>query len=156
MSTLPPPALSASMFRGIGEGPGEYPVLPHRPLGGWRRWVFPSLWLVYLGQTIAGVHQHSDGAAAVIGYAIVGVFAVCYFFAIPTAWTGNHTRYWTLYATCVALTVAEAFIAGNSAFVFCVYLSVLTVISFGRYALPVIAVLAGVSLLGSKITGTGS
>ena len=156
MSSIPPPSLNAALFRGIGDGAGDYPDIPQRPMGGWRRWVFPSLWLVYLGQTVAGVHDNSRGAAAVTGYAIVGVFAVCYFLAIPTAWTGNHARYWTLYATCVALTVAEAFFAGNTAFVFCVYLSVLTVISFGKYALPVVVALAVVSLFASRITGTGS
>ncbi|HLY34275.1 MAG TPA: histidine kinase, partial [Jatrophihabitantaceae bacterium] len=44
----------------------------------------------------------------------------------------------------------------NSAFVFCVYVSVLTVISFGRYAAPGVVALALVSLFGSKITGSGS
>ncbi|HJQ44367.1 MAG TPA: sensor histidine kinase [Jatrophihabitantaceae bacterium] len=156
MTNLPPPSLNAAMFRAVGDVGGDYPDIPQRPMGGWRRWVFPSLWLVYLGQTVAGVHDNSSGAAAVAGYAIVGVFAVCYFLAIPTAWTGNHVRYWSLYGTCVALTVAEAFFAGNAAFVFCVYLSVLTVISFGKYSLPVIVALAAVSLFGSKITGSGS
>ena len=136
--------------------PGEA-IAPRPQLGtGWRRWVFPSIWLVYLGQTVGGVHDNSSGVAAVVGYAIVGAFAVCYMFAIPTAWTNNKRRYWALYLTCAALTVAEAFFAGNSAFTFNIYLAVLTVVALGRYGVPVIGVLSVVALFGSKITGSGS
>lgn len=157
MSDRPPlPSISFALLREAERSPGDYPAIPPRPHGGWRRWVFPSLWLVYLGQTVAGVHDHSHGAAAVVGYVIVAAFGVCYVLAIPTAWTGNRTRYWALYITTVALTVAEAFFAGNAAFVFCIYLAVLTVVSFGRYTWPAIVALALVSLFGSKITGTGS
>jgi two-component system sensor histidine kinase DesK len=132
-------------------------IAPRPRLGtGWRRWVFPSIWLVYLGQTVGGVHDNSTGAAAVAGYAIVGAFALCYVFAIPTAWTDNKRRYWALYLTCGALTVAEAFFAGNTAFTFNIYLAVLSVVALGRYAMPVVAVLAAVALFGSKITGSGS
>jgi two-component system sensor histidine kinase DesK len=156
MSNLPPPLLQKSLLAGLAEANADYPDVPVRPLGGWRRWVFPALWLVYLGQTVAGVHDRSSGAAAVVGYAIVVVFAACYFLALPTAWTGDNRRYWILYVACIALTVAEMFFAGNTAFVFCVYLAVLTVVSFGKYAVPVVAALALVSLFGSKITGSGS
>jgi two-component system sensor histidine kinase DesK len=148
MPETPPPSVNFTMLRAAQQGGADYPSIPARPFNGWRRWVFPSLWLVYLGQVVSGVHEHSSGAAAVVGYAIVVMFAAAYLVAIPTAWTGNQRRYWTLYLTCIALTVVEAFFARNSAFVFCVYVSVLTVISFGRYAAPGVAALALVSLFG--------
>ncbi|HEU5265771.1 MAG TPA: hypothetical protein VFU35_03680, partial [Jatrophihabitans sp.] len=50
---------------------------------GWQRYVFPSVWLVYLAQTVSGVHEHSSGAAAVVGYLIVVAFAVGYLAALP-------------------------------------------------------------------------
>jgi len=156
MTDQPPPSINFALLRASQAQPGDYSGIPARPFNGWRRWIFPSLWLVYLGQTVSGVHEHSTGAAAVVGYLIVVLFAACYLVAIPTAWTGNRRRYWMLYLSCIGLTVIEPFFASNAAFVFCVYLSVLTVVSFGRYALPAIVTLALVSLFGSKITGSGS
>lgn len=64
--------------------------------GGWRRWVFPGLWLVYLAQTVAGVHKNSTGLAAVVGYLIVAVFAACYLAAVSSGWEGRQGRFWWL------------------------------------------------------------
>jgi two-component system sensor histidine kinase DesK len=152
MNELPSQSMSWVMLRTSAVRDGRYPEIPQRP-GGWRRWVFPSIWLVYLGQTAGRVHDHSSGAAAAAGYAIIVAFGLTYLFAIPTAWTGNMRRYWALYGTGVALTVAEAFFARNGAFVFCIYLAVLTVASMSRFAIPGVVVLGGVALFGSKITG---
>jgi two-component system, NarL family, sensor histidine kinase DesK len=111
-------------------------------MGGWRRWTFPSIWLVYLAQTVAGVHTHSTGAAAVAGYAIVGAFALTYIIAIGTRWADNNDRiFWLVYGIAIALTIVETFFAHEDAFVFCVYLAVLTVAGVKRFMPHVIGVM---------------
>jgi two-component system, NarL family, sensor histidine kinase DesK len=109
---------------------------------GWRRYFFPAFWLVYLGQTAAGVGKHSSGAAAVVGYVIIVAFAACYLAALPMAWDRRIVRtFWALFGLAVALTVAEGFFAGPDALVFGVYLAVLTVASRERAAVPMVVVL---------------
>lgn len=62
-----------------------------------------------LAETVGGVHTHSDGVAAVVGYLLVAAFAACYLIALPAGWTGRSRRYRRLYLACVAFTVAECF-----------------------------------------------
>jgi two-component system sensor histidine kinase DesK len=126
-------------------------MLPHgdeRRMGrhmwrpGWQRYFFPGLWLVYVAQTVDGVHKHSQGAAAVTGYAIAATFCAAYLFALPSAWTGEQRRFRVIYAGCYVLTIAEAFFAHQDAFVLCVYLAVLTVAGLKRYATPIVVAMA--------------
>ncbi len=125
--------------------PGEAHVMgKHMWQHGWQRYFFPGLWLIYVAQTIDGVHQHSTGAAAVAGYAIAGAFCVAYLLALPSAWTGERRRFTVIYATCYVLTFVETFFARQDAFVFCVYIAVLTVAGFRRYALPIVVAMAAV------------
>jgi two-component system, NarL family, sensor histidine kinase DesK len=108
---------------------------------GWRRYVFPGIWLIYLAQTASGVSKHSSGWAEIVGYAIIAAFCLAYVLALPAAWSGNSRRFWTLYVTMVVLTGVETIFAHEDALVMCIYIAVLTVGGFGRYALLGIAVL---------------
>ena len=93
---------------------------------GWRRFVFPGIWLVYLGQTAHGVSVHSSGAAEVVGYAIIGLFCVCYILGLPAVWSGRRRLFWTLYLAMYLLTGFAAVFAHQDAFVMCMYLAVMT------------------------------
>src|SRR4051794_15274119 len=108
---------------------------------GWRRFVFPGIWLVYLGQTAAGVGKHSSGAAAAVGYAIVGIFCVCYLQALHASWADERQRYWVLFGAMVALCAVETLLAHEDAFVMCIYIGVLAMGAMTRYAWAVIALL---------------
>ena len=119
--------------------------------GGWRRWAFPGIWLVYLAQTVSGVHDHSSGVRAVIGYVIVAAFAVCYLLAISSGWEQRMDRFWWLYGLAFVLTGIEAFFAHDDAFVFFVYVAVLTVAALRRYAPPVIGAMTVITLVAPKL-----
>jgi two-component system sensor histidine kinase DesK len=110
---------------------------------------------VYLGQTVDGVSRHSHGAAAVVGYVIVGAFAVTYLVALQIAW-GTASRFWPLFGLAVALTVAETFFAADDALVFCVYVSVLTIAARRNVAIPlVIGLVIGTALAPRFVPGWG-
>jgi two-component system sensor histidine kinase DesK len=113
--------------------------------GGWRRYFFPAFWLVYLGQAVDGVAHHAHGVGAVVGYVLVVAFAATYLAALPMGWGREPRPFWALYGLAVAITVGEAFFARADALVFCVYLAVLTIAARGRYAVPAIVVMAGLS-----------
>jgi two-component system sensor histidine kinase DesK len=124
-------------------GPMIQGALPPGWRGGWRRYVFPSIWLAYLAQTVSGVHQYSHGWAAVLGYALVVAFAGCYLAGLTYVWAGRPARYWAMYVAMSLLCAAEAPLAHQDAFVMFAYLAVVTVGLLRRYALPVIVALAG-------------
>jgi two-component system sensor histidine kinase DesK len=119
--------------------------------GGWRRWAFPGIWLIYLAQTVAGVHKYSAGVGAIAGYVIVGAFAICYVIAIGTRWNDQTRLFWQMYSAAIALTVAETFFAHEDALVFCVYLAVLTVAGLGRFMPHVIGVMVIVALFAPRL-----
>ncbi|HET6876214.1 MAG TPA: sensor histidine kinase [Jatrophihabitans sp.] len=106
---------------------------------GWRRYVFPGLWLIYLGQTAGGVGKHAHGAGAVAGYVVIGVFAVVYLVALPMGWGRDLGAFWFLYGFAFVLTAIECVFAHQDALVFCVYLAVLTIASCVRVAPLIVA-----------------
>jgi two-component system sensor histidine kinase DesK len=123
--------------------------------GGWRRWAFPGIWLIYLAQTVGGVHDHSSGAAEVVGYIVVVAFACCYLGSIGSGWAQRMTRFWWLYGTSFVLTAIEALFARDDAFVFFVYIAVLTVAGLRQYAPIVIGSMMLLTLFAPKLFGWG-
>jgi two-component system, NarL family, sensor histidine kinase DesK len=105
---------------------------------GWRRVVFPGIFLVYLVQVVGAVADDSRGAAAVAGYAIVVGFSACYLFVIPAVWQATDRRFWRLYAVLVALSAAELPFAHADAFVMCVFIVVVTVARLGAASAPIV------------------
>lgn len=112
---------------------------------GWRRFVFPAFWLIYLSQTVDAVHRRATGVTAVLGYVLVGLFAIGYAFAFQAGMQRRLRTFWTLYAIGLVMTLVEAFIAHEDAFVFLVYLGVLTMASKRRWALAVVFGFAAVA-----------
>jgi two-component system sensor histidine kinase DesK len=147
----------------------DYAGVRHRALGGpagvrrggragFMRYVFPGLWLIYLGQTVSGVDKHSHGAAAAAGYTIIGAFVVLYLVALPAAWSDNKPRSWTLYVIAWLLFAAELPFAHEDATVFCVYIAVLTVgiigLSNRERLFPLLAMLAIAATFGPTVVGS--
>jgi two-component system sensor histidine kinase DesK len=109
---------------------------------GWRSLVFPGVFLLYLAQTAHGIGQHSNGAAAVVGWAALVAFCAAYVGAMRARWAGRLDRFWALYVAMLVLLVVEVPIAHEDAFVMCVYLGVLVISAAGPRAIPVIVGLA--------------
>ena len=148
MSIAPPPEVA---------GGSEACSPPARIWGSsWPRYVFPGIWLVYLGQTVSGVSKHSSGVAAVAGYVIIAVFAVAYLLALPSSWRKDRRLFWSLYAITVALMVAECFFARADAFVFATYIAVLTVAARAQWSLSANATLGvATTFLPAALPGWG-
>jgi two-component system, NarL family, sensor histidine kinase DesK len=106
---------------------------------GWRGVVFPGVFCAYLISVVSAVHEYSHGAAAVGGYAIVGVFVVAYLSLVPGSRPVSGRQFWSVFAALAALTAAEVQLARASAFVMCVFLATILVARLGVYALPVVA-----------------
>jgi two-component system sensor histidine kinase DesK len=113
----------------------------------WRRWVFPSFWLVYLGQTLAGIGKHSDGLVSLAGILILVAFCVAYLAALPLGWQNNQRRLIWFIVGMVALTAVEAVIAHEDAFVMCVFIGVLCMAGLGRWAFPTMGALTVITVV---------
>jgi two-component system sensor histidine kinase DesK len=114
---------------------------------GRRRLIFPAIFLAYLLQTVNGVDQHSHGAWAIVGYAVLACFGACYLATLPAVWTGADRRFWFLYAAMVVLTGAEIAIAHEDAFVMFIYIAIVGIAYGARWALPAAAAFAAVALV---------
>ncbi|MFZ0664409.1 MAG: sensor histidine kinase [Acidimicrobiales bacterium] len=105
---------------------------------GWRRLILPIALSVYLLYGINAVTDHSRGAGAVAGYTIIGVFCICWVVILNLSYSETSKSFWPLYATFVALFIAELPFAHQEAFIMCTYISVVTVIRLGLRAVPVV------------------
>jgi two-component system sensor histidine kinase DesK len=110
---------------------------------GWRRFIFPGIWLVYLLQTASGVSKHSSGVAAIAGYVLIVVFCAVYLRVLPEIWRGNRRAFWTCWSALVIICAVETQFAHQDAFVMCVFIGVISVGGIAlRAALPLLAVMA--------------
>ena len=114
---------------------------------GWRRAVFPGVFLVYLISVVGAVHHYSRGGALIAGCVIVGLFIAGYLFAVCCAPVIGGRRFWPLFAVLASLTVAELPFARAGTFVMCVYLAVLLVSERGGRAAPAVIVMTLASVL---------
>jgi two-component system, NarL family, sensor histidine kinase DesK len=113
---------------------------------GWRRAVFPGVFLVYLAEVVGGVASYSKGLRALAGYVVVLAFAVCYLFAVNESWTAKR-RFWTLYGALLVLCAVEVPLARADAFVMLVFLVVVTVTRLGGRSAPIVIAFALTSVL---------
>ncbi|MEU0534810.1 sensor histidine kinase [Amycolatopsis tolypomycina] len=110
---------------------------------GWRLRLLDAGLLVYPGVTVAGVLQHSDGAAAVAGCVVVGAFAVAYLLAAAAADRRATRLFWLLVGACAALfALAIPFANADAFFLAAVVLSVAVPRLPRRVALVLVAAAA--------------
>jgi two-component system sensor histidine kinase DesK len=121
--------------------PDEWAAAQQRWARGWRKIVFPGIFLLYLIETVSAVADHNSGAALIAGIALVAVFCGCYFLVLPAVWQPSSRQYWALLAVMVALWLAEVPFARADASVMCVFIVVAAVARFGGRAAPAVVVL---------------
>jgi two-component system, NarL family, sensor histidine kinase DesK len=113
---------------------------------GWRRVVFPGVFLVYLAGVVSGVLQHARGAGVIAGCAIVGLFAAGYLSVAVGSFRGGR-RFWQVFAVLAVLTAAELPFARADSLIMCAFLTVLLVAALGARAAPAVAGLTLASLV---------
>ena len=114
--------------------------------GGWRRYLFPGLWLAYLMNTAGGVSTYSHGWLAGIGYALLVVFGFAYLATLAVAWSNRRRLFWAGYVGMLAICLIEVGLARDTAFVMLIFLTVLTVGQLRTYALPVVALYTAIAV----------
>ena len=109
---------------------------------GWRRFLTPAVFLLYLLYVIPSVSENQHGASAIAGDAIVAAFALVFLAIVQVGLDAPPRRFWPLYGVMFALFLAELPLARDAAFVCCLYITAITVGRLGVRSLPVVAALA--------------
>lgn len=120
---------------------------------GWRRTVFPAVFLVYLAETAGAVAQYNGTAGEVAGFLVLAVFCASYVVALSRdTFTARAPTFWAIFAVQVACLAAELPLAHGAAFVMAVFIVVLAVGRLHARAAPVVvAFTAGAVLLPSAV-----
>ncbi|HKS98487.1 MAG TPA: sensor histidine kinase [Rugosimonospora sp.] len=111
---------------------------------GWRRYLFPGVWLAYLADPAGAVQQYQTGWARVAGYAIIVVFAACYLVAL-SQWEGPRSWRRLAFPAMWLLAAAGVPFARERAFVMCIFLTVLSIARWRRRSLPIVVALTAVA-----------
>ncbi len=114
---------------------------------GRRRFVVPTVFLVYLLYVAGGVAHYNDGAAVILGEVILVAFAACYLVVIAGGPDAGARRFWIPCSICFALFLVELPFAQAGAFVMCLYLTAVLVARIGTRVAPIVLALALASLL---------
>ncbi|WP_206786269.1 sensor histidine kinase [Amycolatopsis sp. MtRt-6] len=115
---------------------------------GWRLRLLDAGLLVYPGVTLAGVLQHSAGAAAIAGCVVVAAFAVSYLLAAAAADRQAMRLFWLLVGACAALfALAIPFANADAFFLAAVVLSVAVPRLPRRVALVLVAAAAAAAVV---------
>jgi two-component system sensor histidine kinase DesK len=115
---------------------------------GWRRVGLSALPLTYLGYVAVSVYQNSRGAGQVLGYLILGAFALCWLAApVLLMLDTSRRRFWSYFGVLLLLLVLELPFARAAGFVICVFLTIITVGRLGRRSAPFVLVYALAALI---------
>ena len=142
-TTVEPMASEPTMstFASTGPASRQWAERQQRWAQGWRRWIFPYVFMAYLAATAIGVWQYSKGAGLVAGYVILAAFCACYVEALHYAIDEPRRRALSwLVGAMIVLCAAEVPLARSDAFVMGVFIVVPAIASFGKRSWPVVAV----------------
>jgi two-component system sensor histidine kinase DesK len=114
---------------------------------GWRRFVLPSVFLVYLVYVGAAVAKYSHGAGAVLGYVILAAFAACYLLMLAQIRKASRRWLWVMIGAVAVLFLAELPFAHQAAFVLCLYVTSMLVAILGVRSAPIVVAAALAALL---------
>jgi two-component system sensor histidine kinase DesK len=114
---------------------------------GWRRVVFPGIFLAWLIQPATAIPGDVHGAAIVVGFLVLVAFCACYVLTVPVSLEKSDRHYWILVGALGVLFLAELPFAHADAMVMGVFVTVVMIIKFGGRALIVPAVLTGLTIL---------
>ncbi len=114
---------------------------------GWRRVVFPFVFLVWLVQVATAIPKDSHGFGLIVGYAVLVAFCVTYVYTVPVGWWPDDRRYRKLIVALAVLLAAELPFAHADTFIMGVFVSAVAVIKYGERALFVPGILTLLAII---------
>lgn len=114
---------------------------------GWRRTVFPSVFLFWLVEVATAVPGYTHGVAGqAAAFCLLGVFCACYVAAINLDWRPDDRRYLVLVGVLTSLALAELPFARANALVMGVFVCAVALIRYGEFGLPLVGVFTALAV----------
>lgn len=114
---------------------------------GWRRTVFPAIFLTYLIQVASAIPADSKGIGELAGFVVLVAFGAGYLLVVPAGWQRDDGRYVLLLAGLTMLFVAELPFARADALVMGVFISAVVVVKYGEKGFPLVAVMTALAIV---------
>ena len=107
---------------------------------GWRRLLFPGIFLLYLGQTYDGLQRHTDGIWTVVGAVGLVAFCAAYLIALPSALEGSTSKTTAAFVVMIATFALLVPLAHEDSFAMIVFILVVLIGFRGEKAFPLVIV----------------
>lgn len=114
---------------------------------GWRRAVFPTVFLVWLVEVASAIPKYTHGAAGqAIGFAILGVFCFCYVAAIYAGSVRNDHWNFALITALTLLSLAELPFAHADGLLMGVFACAVALIWYREIGLPLVVLFTALAI----------
>lgn len=133
----------------VAAGPSEeaWVADQRRWARGWRRIVFPGVFLAWLVAVATSIPQYTHGAVGqAAGFAVLAAFGGCYVAAIHAGWTGNDRLHLAAVVALTLLALAELPFARANALIMGVFVCAVAVLRYGERGLPLAALFTALAL----------
>ena len=108
---------------------------------GWRRVVFPYIFLAWLIQVARAIPKDSHGGGLIAGYVVLAAFCVCYVFTVPAGWQLRRPAVPNPHRDALRAVRRGAALRSCDAFIMGVFVSAVAVIKYGERALVIPGIL---------------
>jgi len=136
----------AAAQRPVGPTEAAWIADQQRWASGWRRIVFPTVFLAWLIEVGTAVSSDTHGWGSVAGYVVIGAFCACYIAAVQAAWHPGGRIHLALLCALSALTLAELPFARADALIMAVFVCVVAVIRYGERGLTLVAAFTALAI----------
>lgn len=106
---------------------------------GWRRMVFPAIFLSYLVQVATAIPGDTRGVGLVAGFVVLVAFGAGYLAVVPASWQRHDRMFSLLIVALTVLVIAELPFAHADALVMGVFVSAVVVVKYGEKGFPLVA-----------------
>lgn len=133
----------------VGAGPSDAAWIADQQkwARGWRRILFPTVFLAWLVAVATAIPQYSHGAIRQgAGFTILGAFCVCYVAAIQASWHRSGRGQVALVVALTALALGELPFARADALIMGVFVCAVALIGSGERGLPVIVLFTALAV----------
>lgn len=114
---------------------------------GWRRVVFPAVFLAWLVEVATAIPGYTPGAAGrAAGFAVFGAFCVCYFASLQAGWRDDDRRHRVFVVAMTLLSLAELAFARADALVMGVFVCASALVRYGEGAAPLVALFTALAV----------
>lgn len=134
---------------GVAAGPNDAAWIAdqQRWARGWRRVVFPTVFLAWLIEVATAIPQYTHGTVEqAIGFAVLGAFCICYVVTVQLGWRCNDLEHVVLIGALTLLALGELPFARADALIMGVFVCAVALIRYGERGTPLVVLFTALAV----------